>query len=162
MIVHRPLLHGALLVAVSGVILASQPRVTVRAQSPAQNAIQLENAKPGTTDWKLTNPGWITGVIEGYADVTSVNRGGQIKFFVNTSDPTFTLEMFRIGYYQGLNGRRMTNPVTLPGTQQIIPSPDPATGLIDSSSSFCHASPVFSPAARRIATEQGNMLIACN
>ncbi|HEX4566802.1 MAG TPA: N,N-dimethylformamidase beta subunit family domain-containing protein, partial [Vicinamibacterales bacterium] len=104
--------------------------MTLRAQA-SQNPVEIENAKPGTTDWKLTNPGWTSGVIEGYADVTSVNRGGQIKFFVNTSDPTYTIEIFRIGYYQGLGSRRMTSAVTLPGTKQTIPSPDPGTGLIE-------------------------------
>jgi regulation of enolase protein 1 (concanavalin A-like superfamily) len=112
------------------VIAATPARTTLRAQTP-QNPVQIENAKPGTTDWKLTNPGWTTGVIEAYADVTSVNRGGQIKFFVNTSDPAYRIEIFRIGYYQGLGGRRITDPVTVAGTKQTIPSPDPNTGLIE-------------------------------
>ena len=112
------------------IVVTSHARAIVRAQS-SPTYIQQENTKPGTTDWKLTNPSWTTGVIEGYADVTSVNRGGQIRFFVNTTDPTFTIEIFRIGYYQGLGGRRMTNPVTLAGTKQTMPTPDPVTGLIE-------------------------------
>jgi hypothetical protein len=95
------------------------------------NYIQRENAKPGTTEWMLTNPGYASGAIEGYASQTSVNRGGQIKFFVNTADPTYTLEIFRMGYYQGLGGRRITAPVTLTGIRQPIPTPDPSTGLIE-------------------------------
>src|SRR5262245_30624407 len=93
--------------------------------------MQIENAKPGTSEWRLSNPGFASGAIEGYASLTSVNRGGRIQFFVNTVDPTYTLEVFRIGYYQGLGGRRMTTPVTLTGTRQPIPSPDPVTGLIE-------------------------------
>src|SRR5262245_10602564 len=95
--------------------------------------IQLENAKPGTSEWRLTNPGFASGAIEGYASLTSVNRGGRIQFFVNTLDPTFTLEIFRIGYYQGLRARRIAAAVTLPGIRQPIPAPDPATGVIE-----CH------------------------
>jgi len=117
---------GALVLAV----FAPHSRVAVRAQS-APNYIQIENAKTGTTEWKLTNPGWTSGVIEAYADLTSVNRGGQIKFFVNTAEPSFTIEIFRIGYYGGLGGRRMTNAVTVAGTRQTIPTPDPNTGLIE-------------------------------
>ena len=98
---------------------------------PGGSYVQKENAKTGTSDWKLTNPGYAAGVIEGYASLTSVNRGGRIKFFVNTSDPTYTLELFRIGYYQGLGGRRMTPPVRLTGTKQLMPAPDPTTGLIE-------------------------------
>ena len=89
------------ILALACVTLASHARTTVRAQS-SQNPVQVENAKPGTTDWKLTNPGWTSGVIEAYADVTSVNHGGQIRFFVNTSDPTYSIEIFRIGYETAL------------------------------------------------------------
>jgi hypothetical protein len=93
-----------------------------------QNAVQIENAKPGTSEWRLTNPDYATGKIEGYASLTSVNRGGQIKFYVNTVDPMYTLEIFRMGWYQGLRGRRMTAPVTLPGIKQAIPMPDASNG----------------------------------
>src|SRR6185369_13982772 len=94
----------------------------------AASYIQIENAKTGTADWRLTNPGFASGAIEGYASLTSVNRGGRIQLFVNTVDPAYTLEIFRIGYYQGLGGRRMTAPVTLAGVRQPIPVPDPVTG----------------------------------
>ena len=40
------------------------------------NLITVENAKPGTTEWKLTNHGSTSRVIEGYASLTSVPRGG--------------------------------------------------------------------------------------
>jgi len=54
------------------------------------NPIQTENALPGTTDWGLTNPA-ANHEIEGYASATSVNRGSQISFFVNTTDPSYTI-----------------------------------------------------------------------
>jgi hypothetical protein len=56
------------------------------------NYIQAENAKPGTTEWKITSPGYASGAIEGYASLTSVNRGGQIQLFVNTADPSYTMD----------------------------------------------------------------------
>jgi hypothetical protein len=95
------------------------------------NPIQRENAKPGTSEWKLTNAAYGSGAIEGYASLTSVNRGGRIKFFVNTTAPTFTLDIFRMGSYGGLGGRRMMNTVTLAGTKQVIPPPDSTTGLVE-------------------------------
>jgi len=58
------------------------------AAAQQRNLIQLENAKPGTIDWKLTKPGFTSGVIEGYASLTSVNRGGRILLFVSTSEPS--------------------------------------------------------------------------
>ena len=96
----------------------------------ADNVVQIENAKAGTTAWQLTHPSF-NREIEGYASLTSVNRGQQISFFVNTSEATYTLEIFRAGWYGGLGGRRLTNPVTLPGVAQVIPQPDATTELIE-------------------------------
>ena len=70
----------------------------------AQNPTQVENAKPGSPDWQLTNPA-TNHEIEGYASLVSVGRGGQISFFINTADPTFTLEIFRMGWYRGDGAR---------------------------------------------------------
>ena len=59
----------------------------IAATAYAVNPTQTENAKAGTTAWKLTNPA-TSREIEGYASLTSVNRGGQISLFVNTSAPS--------------------------------------------------------------------------
>src|SRR5918912_3318205 len=96
----------------------------------ASNPIQLENLKAGTTEWQLTNPAQARE-IEGYASLTSVNRGGQISLFVNTASASFTIEIFRIGWYGSLGARRMTNAVTLAGTKQTIPTPNASTGLVE-------------------------------
>jgi hypothetical protein len=96
----------------------------------ASSVTQVENAKPGTSDWRLTNVS-LSREIEGYASLTSVNRGGQISLFVNTSSPTYTLEIFRLGWYGGLGGRRITQPMQFAGIQQTIPSPDATTGKVE-------------------------------
>jgi len=46
----------------------------------SQNPTQLENANPGTAAWLLTNPA-PNNEIAGYANLTSVNKGGQISLF---------------------------------------------------------------------------------
>jgi hypothetical protein len=97
----------------------------------ATSLIQLENNKPGTLDWQLINPGLTSGVIEGYASLTSVNRGGQISLFVNTAEPTYTMDIFRMGYYGSLGGRRMMPTISRTGRTQVIPSPDPTTGIVE-------------------------------
>jgi hypothetical protein len=127
---------GSRFFTVSNTPASGSPQPAPSPQPPAPAPppggwIAKENAKPGTTDWKLTDPALTTGAIEGYGSLTSVNRGGRIKFFVNTVDPTYTLEIFRMGYYQGLGGRRMGPPVTLNGTKQVMPTADPTTGLIE-------------------------------
>ncbi len=83
--------------------------------SPA--IIRQENAKTGTTAWVLANPAQ-NGEISGYASLTSVNRGQSIKFFVKTSDPSYTMEFFRLGWYGGTGARSMGAPVTRLGTPQ--------------------------------------------
>ena len=95
-----------------------------------QNPIQLENAKAGTTAWILSNYA-ANHQIEGYANLTSVNRGGQIQFFVNTIDNNFTIQIFRMGWYGGAGSRKITDPVQVPGTAQPPCSNDKVTGLIE-------------------------------
>ena len=94
------------------------------------NPVVLENKRPGTSSWQLTDAA-TNHEIEGFASLTSVNRGGQIQFFVNTADPSFTIEFFRMGWYGGQGGRSMGPPVTLTGVVQPSPTVDPVTGLIE-------------------------------
>jgi hypothetical protein len=88
------------------------------------NAIIKENLKPGTTDWQLTNPA-DNRQIEGYASLTSVPVGKNINLFVSTADATYTLTVYRTGWYGGKGGRMVLGPITLPGIQQPMPTPGP-------------------------------------
>lgn len=100
------------------------------AQAP--NYIVLENAKRGTTEWQILPKLLATNSeIEGYASLTSVNRGGQISFFVSTAEPSYSIEIFRLGWYGGMGARRMTEPITRAGVRQPVPAPDATTGLIE-------------------------------
>nr|WP_228056286.1 N,N-dimethylformamidase beta subunit family domain-containing protein [Microcoleus sp. LEGE 07076] len=96
----------------------------------ALNPTARENQKPGTADWELENPA-TKREIEGYASVTSVNLGGEIKLFVNTKEPNYTIEIFRTGWYDGLGGRRMSEPIACKGIRQPPPREDEASGLIE-------------------------------
>ena len=98
----------------------------------SQNPIQIENSNPGTSGWQLSNPA-TNREIEGYASLTSVDLGGQISFFVSTSDTTFHIDIFRTGWYQGIGARLLQTIRSLPGVLQPTPSPDSMTGLIE-----CH------------------------
>ena len=94
------------------------------------NPIEQENARPGTAEWQLTRPAR-RREIEGYASLTSVNRGGTIQLFVNAIDPTYTLEVFRMGWYGGLGARRMMAPVQRLGLRQRPPTMNPVSGLLE-------------------------------
>jgi len=102
------------------------------------SVIASENQKPGDPNWVLTNPA-TEHEIEGYASAASVNRGKQISFFVSTSDPSFRIELFRLGWYGGIGARNMLVAVTLPGLSQATPIPEPISGLIE-----CHWQPSYS------------------
>ncbi|WP_276750282.1 N,N-dimethylformamidase beta subunit family domain-containing protein [Chlorogloeopsis fritschii] len=94
------------------------------------NPIVVENIKPGTTNWQLTNPA-TRREIEGYASLTSINRGEKIKFFVNTKEPSYTIEIYRMGWYGGAGGRQMAPAIARKAIRQPPPIVDKATGLIE-------------------------------
>lgn len=99
------------------------------ASTALANPITEENARPGTDRWQTRNSPTLD--IAGYASATSVAAGETLRFFVTSSaDPTFTIEIFRMGWYGGLGGRRMTDAVEVEGGAQAACPPDPVTGLI--------------------------------
>lgn len=79
--------------------------------------VKEENDKPGTAAWRLTQEGKPAD-IEGYANVTSAQRGEAVTLFVSTVAPSFTVEAYRMGWYQGLGGRLVWTSPALPGTRQ--------------------------------------------
>lgn len=94
------------------------------------NPIIIENQKIGSDNWRLTNPA-TKHEIEGYASLTSVNRGSQIKLFVNTKEPNYALEIFRMGWYGGKGARQVTPKIIRTGIRQPAPIIDRTTGLIE-------------------------------
>ena len=101
------------------------------------NPIQKENQLPGTTDWQLSNPDpyntktFHYSTIEGYAWTTSVQAGDEVQFSVSTTSPSFSADIYRMGWYQGKGGRLMQSIVTIQGHAFPLPSPDASTGLIE-------------------------------
>lgn len=98
--------------------------------SKLTNPTALENQKTGTDSWQLINPA-TKREIEGYASLTSVNRGDEIRLFVNTKEPSYTIEIFRMGWYGGSGARRVLEPITRKGVSQPPPIEEHASGLIE-------------------------------
>lgn len=96
----------------------------------AANAVQIENARQGTEDWKLFRSS-DNQEIEGYASATSVANGESISFYVSSIESTYSMQIFRMGWYGGLGARAVHGPITRDGFQQAIPQPDPATGMVE-------------------------------
>jgi hypothetical protein len=103
---------------------------TIAVADPTPNPVRTENTKPGTTAWRLVNPA-VNGEIEGYASLTSVNRGGTIDIFVSTGDPSFGVNIYRVGWYGGAGAREVYARTGMPGTRQAAPVHDPATHLVE-------------------------------
>jgi hypothetical protein len=110
------------------------PSTTTASTAPpdplVSSAIVRENQLPGTRDWQLTDQGR-PGDIEGYAGTVSAQQGDTVTLFVSTRAPSFKVEAYRIGWYQGLGGRLVWTSADVPGHQQakaVVTSP---TDLIE-------------------------------
>jgi len=97
-----------------------------------QNPIVVENQNLGTTNWNLSNSGSdAVGQIKGYASAVSINKGESITFFVSVNPAqTFTIDVYRLGWYGGAGGRLMQHVDALQGTQQQTCPTDPTLGTI--------------------------------
>lgn len=109
---------------------AISPALATGQSTAPLNPIQIENRKPGTSDWILAKPAR-NHEIEGYASATSVNQGETIRLYVHSAAPTYRLTIYRMGWYGGLGARQVSGPIELPGHRQPAPVVDSETGLIE-------------------------------
>ncbi|MEO8972891.1 MAG: N,N-dimethylformamidase beta subunit family domain-containing protein [Ktedonobacteraceae bacterium] len=100
------------------------------AHADSLNPIQIENENPGTPGWNDFSSVLQDDTISGYGSKISVNHGDSIDFFVTTTAPSFTIDIFRTGYYGGVGARKITSLGSFPGLHQAIPTPDPVIGII--------------------------------
>jgi Cellulose binding domain len=71
-----------------------------------------------------------THAIKGYAGKTSVNHGQSISFYISTTQPSYTIEIYRMGWYSGTGGRLIITAQNLTGHNYGVPAPDPTTGMV--------------------------------
>ncbi|HYR84159.1 MAG TPA: N,N-dimethylformamidase beta subunit family domain-containing protein [Terriglobia bacterium] len=109
--------------------------VTVRVLN--ESPVMVENRQPGSWRWTTSVPGLsiaddISKQIKGYASATSVNKGESITFYVTLSPAqTYTMDVYRMGWYQGDGGRLLQQIGPLNGAQQPACPVDSVTGLIE-------------------------------
>ena len=72
------------------------------------NPIELENHLPGSSTWQVTN-GARNGEIQAYAGENSIDQGENLHLYVSTSSPSYNIDIYRLGYYDGLGGRLMNS-----------------------------------------------------
>ncbi|MDH2904725.1 MAG: hypothetical protein PXZ08_12395 [Actinomycetota bacterium] len=80
------------------------PIKTLSANGVQSSAIVKENALPGSRGWQLA-PGTNSTAIQGFATSTQAQVGQSVNIYVNTSQPDYHIEAYRMGWYQGLGGR---------------------------------------------------------
>jgi hypothetical protein len=124
------LTSAGIMAPAGGLIGCGGTAVSFQQSLAAPWAIKAENAKPGTTEWQIKHPAR-NHEIQGFASLTSVNRGEDISIFVDTVEPTYTVEVFRMGWYEGMGGRLMMPSVVRSGTKQPMPLPDQVTHLLE-------------------------------
>ena len=85
------------------------------------NPIVAENLKPGNSpdEWDIDGAGDTT--IQGFATDISVNKGDTIHFKVKTNATNYRLDIYRLGYYQGLGARLVAT--VIPSASLPKPSP---------------------------------------
>ncbi|MCB5293239.1 DUF4082 domain-containing protein [Arthrobacter sp. SO3] len=100
--------------------------------SPLLNAVACENSKPGNqpSEWDISGAG--DADIQGFSTDISVNAGQPISFKVDTSAATYTIGIYRTGWYQGLGARKIAD-VTPSALRQAQPPchTDATTELYD-------------------------------
>src|SRR5438093_1038105 len=121
-------LKGICLSALLGIGLSP---ATAAAQN---NPIVIENQQPGTSQWQISGVRATDtdGQIKGYASAPSVNKGENITFYVSVNPAqTYTIDVYRLGWYQGLGARLMQHIGPLSGVQQPTCPTDATTGMIE-------------------------------
>ncbi|MFI5131318.1 MAG: N,N-dimethylformamidase beta subunit family domain-containing protein, partial [Chitinophagales bacterium] len=99
----------------------------------AQNPIVTENALTGnpSSEWDIAGAGDLS--IQGFATDISINKGQTVRFKISTNATAYTINIYRLGYYNGNGARRVgtgTVTATLPQTQPA-PITDGVTGRVD-------------------------------
>src|SRR5581483_8630576 len=120
----------------------------------ATNAISLENALLGTNAWIIPSDKAATTQIQAYLSSRSVAPGNPLTFYVSTqvSGTPYTIDIYRLGWYQGLGGRLVASIKNLQGqaqgyfneaTFELVNSPttyiDPTTRLVEARWKPSHA-----------------------
>jgi hypothetical protein len=100
--------------------------------APTVNPIVCENFQAGAPpeEWDVVGAGDST--IQGFATAMSVAQGEIVRFKVKTTANSYRLDIYRLGYYDGMGARKIAtvSPSVVPQTQPACLT-TAATGLID-------------------------------
>jgi hypothetical protein len=118
---------------VAGGLLSAAGATTPANPASCANPIVCENELPGTpeSDWDMS--GGEGSTLYGYADPFSVPIGGTINFKIDSPEPSYKVDIYRMGYYGG-DGARLIASITpnISVSQNQPPcNTNTTTGLVD-------------------------------
>ena len=85
------------------VLIVLQLRNPSQQTASTSSTIQIENAKPATVGWEVSKQA--TSQIQAYTGEPSINKGGYVHLYVSTSSPSYSINIYRLGYYHGVGAR---------------------------------------------------------
>lgn len=98
----------------SNEVMSDSMRRALAVQQPSSasctlpsNAIVGENCLTGNppSEWDVSGAGDLS--IQGFTTQMSVNRGAEVFFKVNTTASRYQIDIYRIGYYNGMGARKV-------------------------------------------------------
>ncbi len=137
MMVWKPLQFRRTLLLVAAVLalfVTKRSEVPTYGQSvcgPTVSPIVCENTNPGNpqSEWDISGSG--DPNIQGFATDISVLPGQTQQFKVDTNASSFTVDIYRLGYYNGMGARKVAGPIAgIPKNQANCLTNTPS-GLVD-------------------------------
>ena len=151
---HRSLASAAMALA----MLAALPSTALPVAADT-NPVVTENAQPGSGGWGLSKlADDVNGQIKGYGSASSVTQGGSISLYVSVNPAqTYTIDVFRMGWYAGSGARKRLHAGPINGTTQAACAPDATTGMIACGWAAGYAGTVTFSTSDLVAMQLGKM-----
>ena len=92
--------------------------------------VVAENAKPGTTAWKITGTQSPTGIM-GYSNRVQASADQSVALYVSTAAATFHVDAYRMGYYGGTGARLVWSSAQVAGSTQAACPVTPGINMVE-------------------------------
>ncbi len=111
------------LLTIAAVSIFAPDKAESSCSSPA-NAIEAENCLPGTpqSTWDIPSRDAGDQSIQGFATDISVNKGETVHFKINTNSSSYTIDIYRFGYYGGNGARKVASVLPSASLPQLQPA----------------------------------------
>ena len=120
-------------VLLAGALVPTITDVAVTSAASCANPVACENQLPGTPQSVWDAGESFDANLEGFADPFSVNVGGSINFKILSAASTYSIDIYRMGYYGGDGARLITSLTPNISVSQTQPAcnTNTVTGLVD-------------------------------